>query len=664
MDVPLFPPRTALGDAEASAMAGAIAAHDWSRTALGPKAAWPASAATLVALILAAKQPMFLAWGPERLMIYNDAYAPLLGTKHPGALGRPFFEVWHEAAESLRPLVDRVFAGDADYMHDFHIVLDRGEGMKDAYFTFSYTPVRASEGAVEGLFCACTETTAGVLAESRRLLAEERLRESEDNYRHAVELNPQVPWTARPDGMIDRVSERWAELTGHQALGASWADAMHPDDRPDMRRAWDAAVASGQPYEMEHRVLTRAGQYRWFITRAFPRHDADGRVIRWYGTTEDIHERKLGEIQMRSILATVPDGMVVVDEFGRIHSASPTAERLFGYGPDALVGGTLAVLLPEILGSAGPGRAGSDVVDVTGIGPGRTTMGRRQDGSTVLVDLCLGEMTSGTERLFTCFLRDLTEKREAEDRLREIQAELLHMSRFTALGEMASALAHELNQPLTAISNYLGGCRKLLETAEAPLAGDAAAIFADAIGEATGQALRAGEIIRSLRAFVSRADGRRQATNLGDLVRESCGLALVGSTHLGISLTVAIGADLAVHVDRVQIQQVILNLLRNAIEAMADRPLRTLAITAASVQDGAFKEVVIEDSGGGIDPQIAARLFQPFQTTKPSGMGVGLSICRTIIEAHGGRIQAQSQSGQGTTFRFTLPKFAEERHVP
>jgi signal transduction histidine kinase len=396
-------------------MADAIAAHDWSGTALGHPETWPTGAVTLVAMMLEAKQPMFLAWGPERILIYNDAYAPLLGMKHPGALGSPFYAVWHEAADSLRPLVDRVFAGNADYMDHFHLVLDRGEGMKDAYFAFSYSPVRDADGAVGGLFCVCNETTAGVLA---------------------------------------------------------------------------------------------------------------------------------------------------------------------------------------------------------------------------------------------------------EDRIREIQAELLHMSRFSALGEMASALAHELNQPLTAISNYLGGCRRLLETAERPLDETGTAVLAEAIGEATGQALRAGEIIRSLRAFVSRADARRQATNLGDLMRESCTLALLGSTHVDVRLTVSVGADLTVHVDRVQIQQVILNLLRNAIEAMAERPVRVLTITAASLPDTAFKEVVIEDSGGGLDPQIAARLFQPFQTTKANGMGVGLSICRTIVEAHGGRISAQSQAGYGTTFRFTLPKFAEDRHAP
>ncbi|KQT54408.1 hypothetical protein ASG43_02040 [Aureimonas sp. Leaf454] len=524
-------------ESEARASAGhgmveAIAAHDWSKTALGPYGEWPIAAATMIAMLVESSQPMFLLWGAERTLVYNDAYAPLLGFKHPHALGLPFLDVWKEALESLKPLVDGVFAGGSHYMDHIELKLDRGEGLKDAYFAFSYNPVRNGDGTVGGLLCVCTEKTSSVLADRQRLRMEERLRESEDNYRHAVELNPQVSWTADHDGRISNVSERWLELTGRTGLGETWADTLHPDDFGPTLETWAAAIKTGHAYGIEHRCRLRSGEYRWFQTRAFPRRDAEGRIIRWYGSTEDIHDRKVGE-----------------------------------------------------------------------------------------------------------------------ERIREIQAELLHMSRYTALGEMASSLAHELNQPLTAVANYLSGCKVFLDD-PAP---DLGAV-GEAVGEAANQALRAGEIIRSLRSFVSRTEGRRQSERLGEIVQEACALAMIGSKHVGIDLDVRVDPDLHVFVDRIQIQQVLLNLMRNAMEAMTGRAERRILITASASECNAFKEIVVEDKGGGIDPAIFAKLFQPFQTTKPNGMGVGLSICRTIVEAHGGRITAQSVPGVGTTFRITLPR--------
>lgn len=621
----------------------------------------------MIAMILSSRQPMFLLWGPERTLIYNDAYVPLLGAKHPWALGHPFLDVWEEAAESLRPLVERVYDGGANYMDDIELRLDRGEGLQEAHFSFSHSPVRDCDGTVGGLLCVCTETTAGVLAERNRVLTEERLRESEDNYRHAVELNPQVPWTADIDGQISRVSERWTELTGYTGLGSSWSDAMHPDDVQPSIDAWRAAVQGGYAYSAEHRVRLRSGEYRWFQSRAYPRRNDVGDIVRWYGSTEDIHDRKVGEEHMRSILEVVPDAMIVIDRVGAIHSFSKAAERLFGYAAGELVGSNVRILMPAPHRAAHDGYLANyrDTGEKKMIGVGRVVLGRRKDGSTFPMELSVGETRAGTDSFFTGFIRDLTEMKEAERRIEAVNAELVHMSRFSALGEMASALAHELNQPLTAITSYLGAGAKITERLPEPLDAEESLFVREAMQGAAGQAMRAGEIIRSLRTFVSRTEGRKQEESLGKLVEEACALALIGSREAGVTLKVSVDPAARVFVDRIQIQQVILNLVRNAVEAMRGCPVRELSITAERSPGGQFVDVAVEDTGPGLAAKIEANLFQPFMTTKPNGMGVGLSICRTIVEVHGGRIAADRNRAGGTSFRFTLPGpyFQEEPDV-
>ena len=363
------------------------------------------------------------------------------------------------------------------------------------------------------------------------------------------------------------------------------------------------------------------------------------------------------EAHLRSILETVPDAMVVIDENGLIRDFSKTAERLFGWTTAETFGRNVSMLMPAPYRAEHDGYLHRyyDTGERRIIGLGRVVVGERRDGSTFPMELSVGEMRIDGKRYFTGFVRDLTERQETETRMQELQSELVHVSRLTALGEMASALAHEINQPLSAIANYLTGSRMLLGQLDPPLDR-----IGDAVERAGDEALRAGEIIRRLREFVARGETGRALESLSKLIEEASALALVGAKHHGVR--VAMNFDRSVDrvmVDKVQIQQVVLNLIRNAIDSMADATTRQLTI--AVTRDPTGQAVVaVSDSGAGISKAALDRLFQPFFTTKTDGMGVGLSISRTIIEAHGGHLRARNRDEGGAIFDFTLPTYNGE----
>jgi two-component system sensor kinase FixL len=355
---------------------------------------------------------------------------------------------------------------------------------------------------------------------------------------------------------------------------------------------------------------------------------------------------------VQSILDTVPDAMIVIDERGTMQSFSAAAERLFGHTAADAIGRNVSILMPEPDHSRHDGylRRYLTTGERRIIGIGRVVTGLRRDGSTFPMELSVGEMRSGERRYFTGFVRDLTERQEVQSRLQELQSELVHVSRLTAMGEMASALAHELNQPLAAISNYMKGSRRLLEGSAEPHMRR----VLDALDSAAEQALRAGQIIRRLRDYVARGETEKRVVRMSKLVEEASALALVGAREQGIRVRFSIDpmADLVL-ADRVQVQQVLLNLLRNAMEAMQGAPRRELTISTAA-DDDEMVQVEVADTGHGIAPGVAEKLFQPFTTTKPTGMGVGLSISKTIVESHGGRMWVEARDGGGTCFRFTL----------
>ena len=362
------------------------------------------------------------------------------------------------------------------------------------------------------------------------------------------------------------------------------------------------------------------------------------------------------QLHLRSILASVPDGMIVINENGQILAFSSAAEKLFGYKAEDVIGQDVSQLMGGHDQSNHQNYIGAYLK--TGkrhiIGVGRVVSAKRSDGTMFPVDLKIGEARVGDHFLFTAFVRDLSEQRRNELRMQEMQAELVHFSRMSAVGTMASALAHELNQPLTAVANYLEAGRDLLDSDSE----DAHEILHEALDEASRQAVRAGEIVRKLRGYVSRGEIDARSVPLTPLLTDSIALARISGDLADIPIDKQIAADIgAVMADPIQVQQVIINLLRNAAEALHGVAAPRIFLEASRGPDE-FITVEVCDNGPGMSEEVRTTLFKPFMTSKSQGMGLGLSICQTIIEAHGGKIEAIPSADGGTCFRFTLRRDA------
>jgi two-component system sensor kinase FixL len=439
---------------------------------------------------------------------------------------------------------------------------------------------------------------------------------------------------------------------------------LEPTDRARTEQAIKRVAETGGRFDVSFKVggATRAGQ--WIRARGgLIKDDAEVRHIS--GIVLDIDEEKqleetlrTRESHLRSILDTVPDAMIVIDGYGIVQFFSTAAERLFGYNEQEAIGRNVSELMPQPDQARHNGylaryrSSGERHI----IGIGRIVMGKRRDGTTFPMHLSIGEMKSGGEPYFTGFVRDLTEHQQTQARLQELQSELVHVSRLSAMGEMASALAHELNQPLAAISNYMKGSRRLLAGSADPNTSK----IESAMDRAAEQALRAGQIIRRLRDFVSRGESEKRVESLSKLIEEAGALGLAGAREQNIQLRFNLDPEFdLVLVDRVQIQQVLVNLFRNALEAMVQSPKRELIATNVKAADDMI-EVAVSDTGSGFHDDVKPNLFQTFFTTKETGMGVGLSISRSIIEAHGGRMWAENNPSGGATFRFTLPAASNE----
>lgn len=387
--------------------------------------------------------------------------------------------------------------------------------------------------------------------------------------------------------------------------------------------------------------------------------DEDGCLLYIVGTGLDVtaearFEESFLDSERRAsaIVDTVPDAMLIIDTGGTIRFANPATERQFGYSADELVGNSIRMLAapPYDRELDSHLKHYLETGEKRIIGTRREVRGERKNGTTFPMEVSVGEFQDG-ERYFVGFAHDISARKQAEGNAAELQLQLERISRLTALGEMGSVLAHELNQPLTAVVNYVEALRRMISREAGGMSTDTA----DLLDRAVVQAHRASETATRLKNFVTADLLQTEVENINDVIEEAASLVVDPARNERISLRMDLAETLPpVRMDRLQIQLVLFNLLRNAVEAMADSDCKELRVHTSANPDG-FVEISVSDSGPGFRAENIDRAFEPFATTKEQGTGLGLAISRTIVDAHGGKIWLASAPGAGAEFRFTLP---------
>ena len=476
-----------------------------------------------------------------------------------------------------------------------------------------------------------------------------------------IDTIPALAWSARPDGSVEFSNQRYldyAGLSADQARDWGWMAAVHPDDLPALNAKWRRILASREPGEAEARLRRHDGEYRWFLFRVDPQKDETGNIVKWCGINTDIEDRRRAETELGRVYDSFADaqrlshtGSFVTDLLGDEHSWSEEALRIFEFAPGTKVSvqAIRDLVHPEDLQSFQAvierGMAGADVDFMFRIVTRRGTL-KHVRGRAHVVERVAGRP------LFVGALQDATQARVAEDALNKARSELAHVARVTTLSALTASIAHEVNQPLSGIITNASTCLRILN-AEPPNVEGARETARRTIRDAN----RASDVIQRLRALFSKRDFTLEPLDLNAATREVLALSSSELQSNRVIVRAELADDLPVIAgDRIQLQQVILNLLRNASDAMIaveDRPRQLLIRTLR--EGGDRVRVTVRDAGVGIDRQAMDKLFDSFYTTKSGGMGVGLSVSRSIVERHQGRLWAEPNDGPGATFSFSIP---------
>lgn len=446
----------------------------------------------------------------------------------------------------------------------------------------------------------------------------------------------------------------------------SWKQLIDPDDLESLRDTVARATAErAERFSFRYRLTGCKGAERTLEGSARCFYDTSGTLVRVVGAALDITERdereaalRRREAQLRTVLETVPDAMIVLGGDGTILQFSAAAEELWGYRASEVVHRHFTMLIPpdEVEGYEAVLQrfieTGEGLVGEVLVGTAVTADGRRFPA-----EMRTGAARSDGHLLITVFIRDLSERVAAEQRLSDLNNEIAHVSRQSAMSEMAADLAHELNQPLSATGNFLAAARMLIER------GESGPRVTDLLRMGSEQTQRAGEIIRRLRAFVARGEVEMRVESVERTIRDAVELVLVGTGHFNLRVSFHLDpAARFILADRIQVQQVLVNLLRNAVQALklVNPDDRQITITSERLADQ-MVAITVTDSGPGIPVHVLETLFSRFSTTKggAGGMGIGLSISKRIIEGHGGSLSAENAPGSGASFRFTLPGVEE-----
>ena len=527
-------------------------------------------------------------------------------------------------------------------------------------------PLRDADGRILRWYGITEDIDDEKIAEEARRDAEIRLRESEELHRYTLELSQQIVFTAAPDGPIISISPRFWELTGLEP-GTPPGMGVHPDDRLQVLTRWAESVSNGKPYHGQFRMGLSDGTFRYVRIHAAPRLDEEGRILRWYGTIEDIHQqreadlaRRDAEERYRLAVQATNEAVWDYDLIADVVDWSDNAAAILGSEQSPL-GRTPAAWWRERIhpeDRVGVLQSFEEAIESEERRWSATYRFARDDGSyaDIFDRGFIIRAVSGKALRAVGAMADLTDRHRAEAEIRRMQAELVHVSRLSAMGAMASTLAHELNQPLTALGNFISGAKRVADRL-----GVKDPDLNEALDAAESGALRAAEIVRRLRELVSRGAVSVLVEHLPKLIEDASVLAFVDAEMLGVRHRLDLDpAAQWVRADRVQIQQVLINLVRNAVEAMEGKTDKEVVISTRAIKRE-MVEIAVADTGVGLSAEDVDSLFSQFMTTKSGGMGMGLPISRTIVEAHGGQIWGENRPEGGAVFRFTLPRVRRRR---
>ncbi len=618
--------------------------------ALGPCARWPPALRTVTGLLLAAEQPMCLVWGAARSLLFNQAFARLLGERYADALGRPVGEVWPAAWEPIGAALNEAYAGRSAALHSLHS-LHRGE---PSCHRLALTPVRDEHGVVVGVLGVCSEQVPA----DRALLA------SEQRFQQLANLGPSLVWFGNPDGSLSFFNERWYAYTGltpEQALPFGWVEVVHPQDIERLLQAWAHARHTGALYEIEVQLRRHDGVYRWFLIRALPVRDEQGRITAWLGSNTDIDERKRMETALRSererIWTYSTDLMLIAHFDGRIQALNPAWEALLDYSLDELMRATVLELVH-------PDDRPRTLAELGRLSQGYRTLHfevrvRHRDGS--YRDVSWTAVPEGG--LVHAIGRDITAGNVAAERLRQAEDALRQAQKMEAVGQLTGGIAHDFNNLLQGITGSLELLRVRLGQGRL---GDAERFVSSAMASAE----RAAALTHRLLAFSRRQSLVPKPVAGNVLVRSMLDL-LCRTLGEQIRLRLDLAEDLwLTRCDPNQLESALLNLVINARDAMPGGGELSIATRNASldqawgtakheIQPGDYVCFTVRDSGSGMTPEVLAHAFEPFFTTKPLGQGTGLGLAMIYGFTHQseGCVVIDSAPGRGTTVRLYLPRY-------
>jgi len=664
----------------AAEMAARVEAHDWAKTPLGPRENWSPSLKLIVATMLASQFPMALRWGPEFVIIYNDGYLPILGDKHPRALGVPFREVWPEVQDQLGPLHEALLSGrrKAIFAEDLLLrIRRRGDVMENAYFTVSYSPVPddTTPTGVGGVLITAVETTT-------RVWAERSLRDREAELARVQEIGQvggvEVVLT---DGFKNRRSREYLIIHGLPPEAANethedWVRRVHPEDREQTERQFlDAVRGNAREYRSEYRIIRPSdGETRWIAVKAEIERDTGGKPLRLVGAHIDITERKRAEEALRELNETleqqvaertrerdrlwrVSDDLIGVANFeGYWVGVNPAATAILGWSERELLAMPIASLWhPDDLAATFAYRG-----QLIQGGPTARFQNRyrHKDGSY----RWLSWSSTAEDGFIYALGRDVTAEREAADALRRTEEQLRQSQKMEAVGQLTGGIAHDFNNLLTGVIGSLDLMQRRIGQGR----------FGDVeryATSATTSARRAAALTHRLLAFARRQPLDPKPVDINQLVRSMEEL-LRRTTGEAIRLEIVMGAGLwATFCDPHQLESALLNLVINSRDAMPNGGMLTIETANAhldyhyadirDVVPGQYVCLSVTDTGAGMAPTVIARAFDPFFTTKPigQGTGLGLSMVYGFARQSEGHARIYSEVGQGTTVKLYLPRY-------